>query len=88
MDGEGAARLLWRAHLRARGQTARTVLPHQLDRLRRYLVQCIQQNIVYIKFTYNTILHILLHIEKYELYISLCCADASPGTTSASTYNV
>jgi hypothetical protein len=32
----GPARLLRRAHLRARGQTARRVLPHQLDRPRRH----------------------------------------------------
>ena len=31
----GAARLLRRAHLRARGQAARRVLPHELDRQRR-----------------------------------------------------
>ena len=28
----GSARLLWRPHLRARGQAARPVLPHELDR--------------------------------------------------------
>jgi 6-phosphogluconate dehydrogenase len=32
----GPARLLRRAHLRARGQTARRILPHQLDRSRRH----------------------------------------------------
>ena len=31
----GAARLLWRAYLRADGQAARRVLPHQLDWARR-----------------------------------------------------
>ena len=32
----GAARLFRRAHLRARGQAARRILPHQLDRPRRH----------------------------------------------------
>ncbi len=35
----GAARLLRRAHLRARGQAARRVLPHELDRPRRRRVE-------------------------------------------------
>ena len=32
----GAAGLFWRAHLRARGQAARRIFPHQLDRPRRH----------------------------------------------------